>query len=156
MVFLLLISLLLALIDQLFKYLVVNNIKPIGGITVIDGFLSFTYVENKGAALGILRDHRWIFMVITVLILLMLIYIVIKWKVRDKLFLFSVVLIIGGGIGNLIDRIFLGYVIDYIYFWFFPPVCNFADYCVSVGTVLLIIYVFFYKKDKNCIDKEKR
>ena len=54
--------------------------------------------------------------------------------------------IIGGGIGNLIDRIFYGYVIDYISLSFFPPVCNFADYCITVGTVLLMVYVLFFSE----------
>ena len=52
-------------------------------------------------------------------------------------------MIIGGGIGNLIDRVFLGYVIDYIQLSFFPPVCNFADYCITAGTILFVIYIFF-------------
>ena len=59
------------------------------------------------------------------------------------------ILIIGGGIGNLIDRIFLGYVVDYIHVSFFPPIFNFADCCVTVGTVLLMIHILFFLERKN-------
>ena len=62
-------------------------------------------------------------------------------------------LIIGGGIGNLIDRIFYGYVIDYISLSFFPPVCNFADYAITIGTILLIIYVLFFS---NTFDNSEK
>lgn len=78
----------------------------------------------------------------TALIAAILIY-MFKKKPKSKLFYASVALVIGGGIGNLIDRIFYGYVIDYISLSFFPPVCNFADYCITVGTVLLMVYVLF-------------
>ena len=70
-------------------------------------------------------------------------YKIIKTKTPKK------VAIIGGGIGNLIDRIFYGYVIDYLSLSFFPPVCNFADYCITVGAVLLVLYIIFFSDSKN-------
>ena len=75
----------------------------------------------------------------------------IKYKnLNDKMFLTAAALIISGGLGNLIDRLFLGYVVDYIKLSFFSPICNFADYCITFGTIILIIYVvFFYKDIKN-------
>ena len=77
-------------------------------------------------------------------------YLVFVKKFESKIFNISVALIIGGGVGNLIDRIFLGYVVDYIQISFFPPVCNFADYCITAGTIILIIWLFFcYDKNKN-------
>ena len=66
-----------------------------------------------------------------------------------KFFYICSALIVGGGIGNLIDRIFYGYVIDYLSLSFFPPVCNFADYCITAGTVMLIIYVMFFAESKK-------
>ena len=71
------------------------------------------------------------------------------------MFTASAILLIGGGIGNLIDRIFLGYVIDYLSISFFPPVCNFADYCITVGTGLLLIYMIFISDYFNSSKKEK-
>ena len=144
---------LVAIIDQLLKYLVVNFLDKTSPTEVIPNLFNLTYVENRGAAFGMLADARWIFITFTVLITIFLIYILFKKKIDSKLFLTSVVLIIGGGIGNLIDRIFLGYVVDYLSISFFPPVCNFADYCITIGAVILVIYIVFVsdfcKKEKS-------
>lgn len=143
---------LVAIVDQLLKYLVVNFLDKTSPTVVIPNLFNLTYVENRGAAFGMLADARWIFITFTVLITIFLIYILFKKKIDNKLFLASVILIIGGGIGNLIDRIFLGYVVDYLSISFFPPVCNFADYCITIGAVLLVIYIVFVsdfcKKEK--------
>ena len=134
---------LLVLIDQLLKLLVVNTIKIGGPVTVLDPLLRFVYVENKGAAFGMLENQRWIFITLTAIVMVVLIVVLFRAKNRSKLFFVSLALVIGGGVGNLIDRIFSGYVVDYIQLSFFPPVCNFADYCITFGTVLLVIYLFF-------------
>ncbi|MDR0914052.1 MAG: signal peptidase II, partial [Oscillospiraceae bacterium] len=106
--------------------------------------LSFVYVENEGAALGILKNQRWIFIIVTSILLAIIIWVMATGKIKSRLFYAAALLIVGGGIGNLIDRIYLGYVIDYIQLSFFPPVCNFADYCVTAGTIILVIYILFY------------
>ena len=139
----------LAAIDQVIKFFVNANLKEVGSISVIDNLLSFTYVENNGVAFGSFAGNRFVVLT-TALIAAILIY-MFKKKPQSKLFYASVALIVGGGIGNFIDRVLYGYVIDYISLSFFPPVCNFADYCITVGTVLLMIYVLFFtstgKKD---------
>ncbi len=152
----LIIAAVVAILDQVFKILAVNAITENGPITVIDGLLDFVYVENRGAAFGILSDSRWFFIILTSIVIVGFIVALFKNKSANKMFYISSALIIGGGIGNLIDRIFLGYVIDYIAVSFFPPVCNFADYAVTVGTVLFIIYIIFqsdFLKEKKPIDK---
>lgn len=131
-------------IDQLLKFLVAEYLKPVSSVDVIPGLFSLTYVENKGAAFGIMSNMRWVFIVFTLIIVAVLIYIVIKNEIKSKLFIVSAILLIGGGIGNLIDRIFNGYVIDYLSLSFFPPVCNFADYCITFGSVILVIYLIFF------------
>lgn len=147
----LLISALIIVLDQIFKFCIVNNLRPNGNLTVIKNLLSFKYLENDGAAFGMLSNQRWIFILITLLIISLFIYIIFTKQINSKLFYFSAAFIIGGGVSNLIDRVFLGYVIDYIQLSFFPPVCNFADYCITIGTILLLIWItFFYgKSDKN-------
>lgn len=145
-------AVLAAVIDQIIKYFVNTNLKPVGSVDVIPNLFSLSYVENRGAAFGMLADARWIFIVFTVIVTAVFIVVVIKNRINSKLFAASAILIIGGGIGNLIDRIFLGYVIDYLSLSFFPPVCNFADYCITVGAVLLIIYMGFFSK---AFDKKK-
>ena len=142
-------------IDQLIKYFVYNFLQPVGSVDVIPGLFSFDYVENKGAAFGMMANMRWVFIVFTIVVIAIILYVVFKKKITNKLFIASAILLIGGGIGNLIDRIFLGFVIDYLSISFFPPVCNFADYCITIGTVLLLVYLLFFsdyfksnKKDK--------
>ena len=146
-------AVLVAVIDQVLKYLVVNFLDKTNPTEIIPNLFSLTYVENKGAAFAMLSDARWIFITFTIIITAFLIYILFKKRINNKLFLTSVVLIIGGGIGNLIDRIFLGYVVDFLSISFFPPVCNFADYCITIGAVLLVIYILFMsdftKKEKS-------
>jgi signal peptidase II len=146
----LLLSAALVAADQVIKMLVMQNLKPVGKITAIHGFLDFFYLENRGAAFGILQNQRWFFIVIIILISAAIIIALFTYHNHEFFSYAASVLIIGGGIGNLIDRIFRGYVIDYISVSFFPPIFNFADCCVTVGTVFLIIHIlFFAEKDQN-------
>ena len=140
------VGIVLAIADQIIKFFVSTNLKEIGSVSVIDNLLSFTYVANNGVAFGSFAGNRWIFVVLTTALIAAILIYMFKKKPKSKLFYASVALVIGGGIGNLIDRIFYGYVIDYISLSFFPPVCNFADYCITVGTVLLMVYVLFFSE----------
>ena len=128
-------------LDQAIKYNIVQFLKPIGKIVVLPDFLDLIYVENQGAALGILKNQRWLFILSSVLLILFFFYMVFYKKTFNKLFLISAALIVGGGISNMIDRIFLGYVIDYIQLSFFSPVCNLADYCITIGAILCAVYL---------------
>ena len=141
--------------DQLIKYFVNTGLKPVGEVSVIDGFFKLVYVENRGVAFGMFKDMRWIFVVLTSALLLIIIFYMFKKRPSGKFFYICAGLIIGGGIGNLIDRVIYGYVIDYLSISFFPPVCNFADYCITVGVFLLVIYIFFFssKFKSNKVEK---
>lgn len=141
------IAVFLVAVDQLTKLYALNYVKPQGTITVIDNFYYFTYVENRGAAFGIMQNKQWFFVAVTLVIFAVFAYILLKYKIEGKLFFAAVVLIFGGGVGNLIDRIFRGYVVDFLQFSFFSPVCNLADYFISVGAVLMVISVLFCKKN---------
>ncbi len=147
-------SCLVALADYIIKIFVINNLKPISSLVVIPGLFSLTYVENRGAAFGMLSDARWVFILFTIVVIVLMVYFLFTKRIESKLFNISAILIIGGGIGNLIDRIFYGYVVDYLSISFFPPVCNFADYCITIGAGLMVIYLMFFsdfmsKKDNN-------
>ncbi len=134
----------LIVIDQVIKFLATTYIKPLGTLEIVPGFLDFTYHGNDGAAFGILSSQTWIFVIITALVCVLLIAGLFVYKRHTTLSRLACALIIAGGMGNLIDRIFNnGYVIDYIHIQFFPPIFNFADCCVSIGVVLLFIYVIF-------------
>lgn len=134
---------LIVVIDQVIKYFVAMYLPQVGVVTAIPHLLYLNYVENRGVAFGMFENMRWIFVALTSVIIVILLYIIIFKKIKSKMFLISSALIIGGGIGNLIDRVLYGYVIDYLQLSFFSPVCNFADYAVTVGTVLLVIYLLF-------------
>lgn len=137
-------------VDQILKYVVSTNLKHAEDIMIIPNLLSLTYVENRGAAFGMLQNQRLFFVIFAVAMIAFFVYLIRYKNFNDKMFLIAATLIISGGIGNLIDRLFLGYVVDYIKLSFFSPVCNFADYCITFGTVILVIYVmFFYKDVKN-------
>lgn len=141
--------------DQIIKFFVVSNLKPVGTITVIDGVFNLTYVENKGVAFGLFKDMRWFFVVVTLIFIVAIVFYMLKQRPEGKLFYVLAGLIIGGGVGNLIDRILYGYVVDYLSLSFFPPVCNFADYCISAGVIILAVYVLFKSavKEKNKVNK---
>ena len=152
----LIIGAVVALFDQIIKYFVSTDLQPIGSVNIIDGLFKLTYVENRGVAFGMFTDMRWIFVVLTSAMLAVIIIYMFKKRPSGKFFYISSGLIIGGGIGNLIDRVFYGYVIDYLSISFFQPVCNFADYCITAGTIMLIVYLLFFSdmsKDTKRIEK---
>lgn len=154
----LILALVIALVDQIIKYFVIHNLRPVHSVTAIPHILDFTYVENRGVAFGMFKDNRWIFIIFTSIVLLVFIFLLMKYGKTSKLFSVAAMLVIGGGIGNLVDRIVFGFVVDYLSLSFFPPVCNFADYCITAGTVLLVIYLLFYydtdKKTKKIIKED--
>ena len=143
----------LVIIDQIIKYFVSAYLQPVGSVSVIDNIFCLTYVENKGVAFGMFSDMRWIFVALTSILLVIIIFYMFKKRPKGKFFYVCAALIIGGGIGNLIDRIFYGYVIDYLSLSFFPPVCNFADYCITAGTIMLVIYLLFFS---DILDSSKK
>ena len=149
MALVIILSAVIIVIDQIIKYFVLEFLAPVGSVTVINNLFSLVYVENRGAAFGIFQNQVWIFALITVLMIAFFVYILISGKIKGKLFTTSAILIIGGGIGNLIDRIFRGFVVDYLSLSFFPPVCNFADYCITIGAVLFVISMFIASDKKT-------
>ena len=140
----LLIATVIVLADQLIEFFVLNELKPIGTVKVIDGVFNLTYVENRGVAFGIFQDMRWVFVAVTCILLFLIIFYMFRKRPKGKLFYICAGMIIGGGVGNLIDRLVHGYVVDYLAVSFFPPVCNFADYCITIGVFILVIYIIFF------------
>lgn len=149
----LIIGAVLVIIDQIIKYFVSAYLQPVGSINVIDNLFSLVYVENRGVAFGMFSGMHWVFIALTSVLLAIIIFYMFKKRPKGRFFYICAALIIGGGVGNLIDRIFYGYVIDYISLSFFPPVCNFADYCITAGTILLVIYLLFFS---DMLDSSKK
>lgn len=147
-------------LDQLTKYLTIRYLKPVGNVPLIEGWLHLTYVENTGAAFGILKNHRWLFLVVSTLaIAAMIVYMVRKRRTLSPLLGVSLALIVGGGIGNQIDRLARGYVVDMIYLKIIDfAVFNVADACVCIGAALLFLYILFFDENlkKDAGKKEKK
>lgn len=146
--FALLISAIIVFIDQIFKILALNNLKYIDSLPIIPDIFHFTYVENRGAAFGMLEGKKWILIGVTAIVILFAIVLVLAGKLdEDNHLLFSICVIIGGGVGNLIDRIYRNFVVDYIHLKVINfAVFNFADICVTLGTLWLLIYLLFDMK----------
>ena len=139
-------------LDQLTKWLATVYLKDKLAYTVIPGVLDFEYVQNEGAAWGIFEGERWFLVVLTSITIVALLVFVLMGKFRRfKLFNISATLIVAGGIGNLIDRLVQGYVVDFIKTTFMSfPVFNVADCFVVVGSVLLLIFfLFFYEENPS-------
>lgn len=139
-------------LDQLTKWLTTVYIKPVeDGITIIPHVLDFSYVENQGAAWGVFDGERWFLVALTSIVILALLVFVLVGKLRRfPMFNISAVLIIAGGIGNLIDRLVNGFVVDFIKTTFMSfPVFNVADCFVVIGSVLLLVFFLFFYEEKT-------
>ncbi len=147
-------------LDQLTKFLVLENIAMYEVVPVIPGFFHFTYIENKGAAFGMLADHRWVFLVISTVAIAAFVLYIVKYKPRDLLLRISASFIVGGGIGNMIDRCARGSVVDFIDVEFMEfYVFNVADMFVCVGCGLMILYLIISEvkeSRKKKAEKEKK
>lgn len=143
-------------LDQITKTYVKNNL-PLGQSNeVIQDFFYFTHVENTGAAFGILKDGRYFFIILTIIISFVLIYVMIKNK--SKILRLAISIILGGALGNFIDRLLYGKVTDFLDFYIFGydyPVFNVSDICVNIGTILLAIYIIFIYKEPNNEEAEE-
>ncbi len=140
------ITVLIIIADQVSKYFIVQSIKLYEMKPFIPRVLSLYHTRNTGAAFSMLSDNRWVFMVFSFISMIIIIYLLIKEYRRHPLLTVSLAMVLGGGIGNMIDRIRLGYVVDFFHVDFFEfAVFNVADSFISVGAVLLAIYVVFFE-----------
>ena len=129
--------------DQFTKYLVISNFKLYESVPFIKGFLNFTYIHNKGAAFGIFQGRTLPFIILTTIMLALGIFVLSKRIFTSAIMDWAILLVMAGGIGNLIDRIFRqGKVVDFIETAFMEfPVFNIADCSVVIGSGLIILYL---------------
>lgn len=132
-------------LDRISKIWALKSLKTGNDIVVIDNFFSFQYLENRGAAFGIFQGKVFLLTAVTLLVVIGMIYYLIKYKPDSKVLRLSFALIISGAIGNLYDRVFYKYVVDFILLHYrdiyYFPTFNVADMLVVVGTFLLAICV---------------
>lgn len=144
--------------DQIAKYLTVTNL-PVGqSMTFIPGFMDFTHIQNTGAAYGIFSGATWLLTILSAVMAVVVIFLLFKYrkKVNSKLFDTAMIFIAGGAIGNLIDRIWQGYVTDMLQFTFVDfAIFNVADCFVTIGAILLGVWViWFWDKHKKAETKD--
>lgn len=133
--------------DQFIKLWATANLLGKASIVLIPGLLKLTYVMNYGAAFGMMSGMRWFLVILTGIILLGLIWALYTNKIEGLWMRLPIAMIVAGGIGNLIDRMRLGYVVDYLDIndFFSFPMFNLADCFVVVGAIILVVYVLFFE-----------
>ena len=140
----LLIVIFIIVLDQLSKFAALNYLKEAGDIPLIQNIFHLTYVENRGAAFGFFQNQKLFFIITTTIVVAAIVYYLIKtkqimWPLRLGLYL-----IIGGAIGNLIDRVRFGFVIDFFHIVNRWPVFNVADSAIVVGAILVSYIILRY------------
>ena len=131
-------------IDQISKYIVSANMQIGESFGLIKYIFNITYLTNTGAAFGVLKDHRWIFIVASTAAIIIMAAVLVYFIRKKEFFLLQIALalMISGGIGNMIDRLYRGYVVDFLEFDFVNfAIFNVADSCVTVGCVICVIFI---------------
>ena len=149
----------LILLDQGTKLWALESLKPIHNMTLAEGFMDLTFVENRGVAFGMFSGQRWFILLLTCVIVIGLVwfYIILPRKQEYRPVRVSLVLILSGAVGNIIDRLFRGYVVDFFEFTFFEwPVFNVADIYVVVGVILFALLMVFVVKEEDLVLKKKK
>ncbi len=140
------VALAVVIADQVGKAIVSANMELYSEAGFIPGVISFYHTRNTGAAFSMLSDKQWVFMVLSAVMIAAISWFLVKHGKRHALLTVALALILGGGIGNMIDRIRLGYVTDFLRFDFVDfAVFNIADSCITVGAVLLGVYILFFE-----------
>ena len=128
-------------------------------MTLVEGFMDLTFVENRGVAFGMFSGQRWFILLLTGIIAVGLVWFYVTMPKKKEYFPLrvSLVLVLSGAIGNIIDRLFRGYVVDFFEFTFFEwPVFNVADIYVVCGVILLALMILFVVKDEDLELKKKK
>ena len=150
----------LVALDQLIKLLVIEYLEPVGSLPLIDGFLCLKYAENTGAAFGSFSEHTNALSIFTFVVILFGVVALLSKKLKFGVEYVCITLIIAGGIGNLIDRVCRGFVVDYIEPLFIDfAIFNFADILVTCSAVVLVVWTLYdiyreHKKEKELKENE--
>lgn len=141
--------------DMVTKYFVQRKMEPYDSIPVIKNIFHITYVQNTGAAFSILKGKIFFFTAVSVIITLIIIFIMIKYPIKEKILGIAMAMVLGGAVGNLIDRLRYGYVVDFLDFRIWP-VFNIADCAIVVGTLILAYLITFRAEPGSLQSKNRR
>lgn len=156
----------IVLFDQLTKLVVLAELTKVATVELIEKVFYFTYCENTGAGFSIFAEHTMLLAIVSACVIVaMVLYVVLK-KPKSRMLNVALTFLVGGAIGNLIDRVRLGFVVDFLDFRLIDfPIFNVADCFVTIGAALLIIYILFIDgkdakkekiKDDNATEKEQK
>lgn len=140
------------LLDQYTKWLVMTRMTELEEVPIIPGFFSLQFVYNPGAAFGMLANQRWFFVLITLAAVGGMLYYLRQQTARHWLSTLALGLLLGGAIGNLIDRLRFSKVVDFLLFYwrdYYFPNFNVADICITVGVGLLILHLLLTGETKD-------
>lgn len=139
-----------SVVDQLSKLYIKGTFGITDHMTLIPGLIDIVYVENSGAAFSMLDGHTWLLGLVSAIFCVAITVYMLKQKPKQPIQIIAAGLLLGGALGNGIDRIFRGFVVDFIELTFFKfPVFNFADIAITVGAALIVIQVLIAEKKEQ-------
>lgn len=142
--------LIIAILDQAAKLFAAGLLQSVDTVPLWNKVFHLTYVENRGAGWGMFSDHTWLLTVATIIVVVAAVGYVVAKRPKNPLFLTAFTFMIGGAVGNLVDRIRQGFVIDFFDFTLINfPVFNVADCFITVGAITFVIYVLFFSDKKE-------
>lgn len=140
----------IGILDQAAKFFAAGLLQSVDTYPLWNEVFHLTYVENKGAGWGMFSDHTWLLTVATIIVIVAAVSYVVVKRPKDQLFLTAFTFMIGGAVGNLVDRVRQGFVIDFLDFTLIDfPVFNIADCFITVGAAIFVIYVIFFSDKKE-------
>ncbi|NMA74121.1 MAG: signal peptidase II [Bacteroidales bacterium] len=153
----LILTIILVTIDQITKYLTVQNLVLFEVKEIIPKFLSFTYIQNSGAAWSLLEGKMWFFYIITLIVVAFLLYYLYTEGRKDKILGVILSIILAGTLGNFIDRVLFQYVVDMIKLEFINfPIFNVADMLLTIGVAVLLFYTIYEEKNPRPSEGDMR
>ncbi|MBQ5810867.1 MAG: signal peptidase II [Clostridia bacterium] len=152
---------LLTAIDQITKYVIINNIPFGSSVEILPGIVDFTYIHNQGAAFGMLQGMSWVLLSVSAVVILLCLALLLRRSFQSPIMTWAITFVLAGGLGNMIDRIFRGgNVVDFIELKFIDfAIFNFADICVTFGAMLIVLEFILelwrdFKKSKKLNEEE--
>ena len=142
----------LVIADQLTKHLAVVRLKNQAAYNLINGILEFNYLENRGAAFGVLQNQKYFFVFVALIFIGVIAFVLIKVPTQKKYYSLNILLVMiaAGAVGNMIDRVRYDYVVDFIYLVCIQfPIFNVADIYVTTATVILVFQILFVYKTND-------
>lgn len=142
----------LVITDQLTKHLAVIRLKNQAAYNLINGILEFNYLENRGAAFGVLQNQKYFFVFVALIFIGVIVFVLIKVPTQKKYYSLNILLVMiaAGAVGNMIDRVRYDYVVDFIYLVCIQfPIFNVADIYVTTATVVLVFQILFVYKTND-------